>query len=138
MSFREELAAIIKEARETKLEQRDALAKARTEARQWWGDFRTTAIAPALADAVGAWREEGRVFASSGRKNGDAVYLAVRPHNKDPEHELTFRFNEDTGGVVCESSEKGLSETYEKGMLTAEKVRDKIREFVRAAIENYI
>lgn len=137
MLFKDELAEIIKAVREDKREQREAATKAREESRQWWGDFKTNVIAPALSEAVSAWREAG-VFALSGRKNGDAVYLTVGPPNKEPEHELTLRFNEETGGVICESSERALAESYERGTLSDEKVRDKIREFVRAVIVNYV
>jgi hypothetical protein len=134
MSFKDGLIEIMKSASAAKDEHQKSLAKAR----EWWAGFRDQEIKPAFDEAVAAWKEGARVYSATGRKNGDSIYLAVGPPEKAPEHDITFRFHDDTGAVSCQSSEKALSESYEKGSLTTDKVREKVREFVREVIEKYI
>lgn len=133
MSLKDELAEIIQAARDAKRRRQTSLI----EARDWWNEFKEKDVRPILVEATTAFREAG-VFSLADRTNGDAVYIGVGPSNKAPQHELSFRLENETGLVRCESSEATLAQTYEKGSLTAEKVRDKVREFVRAVIENYV
>ena len=97
-------------------------------ARQEWERVRDKQIRPILDDASTALREMN-ILCKAQPKNGEAFELLVGPPKAESYRHITFTRHDK--GILLTSSEPGLEEDYDSGMLTEDDVVFKVGEFLK-------